>query len=123
VSSGCVDPQQVVREKCDFRSSEVAITERSVFAATRRKNALRRTLQPSQEQTGVVACAHKDGVDRIASGSGEGFVRQGRGSRVADDRFDNVASSQLSLDYQRSYNRALREMNVERYNGRDSLPT
>jgi len=68
-----VDPQQVVREKCDFRSSEVAITERSVFAATRRKNALRRTLQPSQEQTGVVACAHKDGVDRIASGSGEGI--------------------------------------------------
>jgi hypothetical protein len=71
--------------------------------------------QPGEEQPDVVAGAHQDGVDRIASGSGEAVsLQQAVAFGVTDDRLDGVAPSQFSFDCRRSIARTLRHMDVRR---------
>jgi hypothetical protein len=62
-----------------------------------------------------VSGAHQDGVDRIASGSGEAVsLQKAVAFGVTDDRFDGAASSQFPFDCWRSIARTLRHMDFWR---------
>src|ERR1700730_13368021 len=72
--------------------------------------------QPGQEQPDIVAGAYEDGVDRVASGSGQMVsLKKAFTLGVTDNWFDGAASSQFSLDGRASFDRALRHMNIRRF--------
>ena len=63
-----------------------------------------------------MAGAYEDGVDRVASGSGQMVsLKKAFTLGVTDNWFDGAASSQFSLDGRASFDRALRHMNIWRF--------
>jgi hypothetical protein len=81
-----------------------------------RQKERQKTPQPGQEQPDIVAGAYEDGVDRVASGSGQMVsLKKAFTLGVTDNWFDGAASSQFSLDGRASFDRALRHMNIRRF--------
>jgi hypothetical protein len=55
--------------------------------------------QPGEEQADVVAGAHQDGVDGVASCTGEAIAfKQAVAFRVSDDRLDGAAPAKFAFN-------------------------